>query len=185
MEVLDALRSRRSVRRFTKQPIPQSLLQEILSVAPWVPNHHVSQPWRFIVITGDSLTLLADLRAQAVLKKRQGQATAQERSDKAREEFKTVGAVIAVVQKVDAEPTRREEDYAAMAMATYNIMLAAWDRGIGSYWNTGPLVQDSAVHDWLGLNSDERPIAFLRMGYPDTIPVTRRTPIEERLEWRT
>lgn len=185
MEVVDALRSRRSVRRFTKQPIPQSLLQEILSVAPWVPNHHVSEPWRFIVITGESLTHLADLRATAVLQKRQGQAQAQERSDKAREEFKTAGAVIAVIQQMAPETTRREEDYAAMAMATYNIMLAAWDRGIGSYWNTGPLVHDSAVHEWLGLHSNERPIAFLRMGYPDIIPVTRRTPIEERLEWRT
>lgn len=185
MELKDALTTRRSVRRFTPKPLPKSVLEEILSTAPWVPNHHVTEPWRFVAVTGASLEELADLRRQAVLTKRAGQEGAQARADRARQEFLEAAAVIAVIQKLDPNPVRREEDYAAMAMATYNLMLAAWDQGVGSYWNTGPLIQDPAVGRWLNLAEDERTVAFLRMGYPEIVPVQRRTPVGERTEWRT
>lgn len=184
MELIHALTSRRSVRRFTKKPIPKAILQEILNYAPWVPNHHVSEPWRFVVVTGESLGQLADLRADAVLTKRQGQPGAEDRAQKAREEFLEAAYVVAAIQKLDPNPVRREEDYAAMAMTVYNIMLAAWDKGVGSFWNTGPLIHDLAVGRWLNLAEDERTVAFIRLGYPETIPVTRRTPIAERIEWR-
>ncbi|PSR20363.1 MAG: nitroreductase [Sulfobacillus acidophilus] len=182
MEIREALRSRRSVRRFKAQSIPESIIRDILSYAPWVPNHHVSEPWRFVAITGQSLEELADLRRDAVLAKRQGQPDGIARAERARAEFLEAAWVIAVIQKLDARPDRQKEDYASMAMATYNLMLVAWDYHIGSYWNTGPLLTDAAVWQWLNLSEDERPVAFVRMGYPEIIPVTRRTPIEERLQ---
>jgi nitroreductase len=184
LQLTEALLTRRSVRRFTHQAIPRETLAAILSYAPWVPNHHVSEPWRFIVVTKTSLAALADLRRQAVLSKRAGQEDAQARADKARDEFLEAAAVIAVIQRLDPNPVRREEDYAAVAMATYNLMLAAWDRGIGSYWNTGPLMTDSAVRQWLGLSDDERTVAFVRLGLPAIIPVQRRTPAADYTEWR-
>lgn len=184
MELSDALRNRRSVRRFTAEPVPDGTIEEIIQYAPWVPNHHVSEPWRFVVVTGDSLQALADLRAQAVFAKRQGQEGAQERAERARQEFMQTSHVIVLVQKLDPQPVRREEDYAAMAMAAYNLMLAAWERGVGSYWNTGPLIDDTDVRHWLKLADDERSIGFLRMGWPEIVPVQRRTAAQDRTEWR-
>lgn len=184
MELKEALKNRRSVRRFRPEPISDAILNDILAYAPWVPNHHVSEPWRFIVVTGESLAQLAELRKHAVLVKRAGQPEAEARAEKAYQEFLETAAVICVIQKLDPNPGRREEDYAAMAMSAYNVMLAAWDHGIGSFWNTGPLITSPEVSQWLDLAEDERAIAFLRMGYPDIIPVTRRTPIDERIERR-
>ncbi len=184
MELVEALKTRRSVRRFTQDPVSEETVQEILTYTPWVPNHHLSEPWRVIVVRGESLQQLARLRQQAVLKKRAGEPNAHMRAEKAQQEFLECALVVAVIQKLDPNPTRQEEDYAAMAMATYNIMLAAWDRGIGSYWNTGPMVHDPAVHEWLNLSGEERLVALLRMGYPEIIPQARRTPIESRIQWR-
>jgi nitroreductase len=184
MEIKEALTTRRSVRRFRSESIPESIIQEILSYAPWVPNHHVSEPWRFVAVTGQSLAELADLRRAAVLAKRQGQLDGLARAERARAEFLEAAWVIAVIQRLDERPERQKEDYASMAMATYNLMLVAWDYHIGSYWNTGPLLSDPAVWRWLNLHENERPVAFVRMGYPEMIPVTRRTPIAERVQIR-
>lgn len=184
MDLQEALKSRRSVRRFRPEPIPETTIREILSYAPWVPNHHVSEPWRFIAVTGTSLEELADLRRDAVFAKRQGEPQALARAEKARVEFLEAAWVIVVIQTLDARPVRQQEDYASMAMATYNLMLVAWNYNIGSYWNTGPLLTDPAVWQWLCLADNERPVAFVRLGYPEIVPVTRRTPIEERLQIR-
>ncbi|NMP21669.1 nitroreductase family protein [Sulfobacillus harzensis] len=184
MDLLEALKNRRSVRRFTPEPVDDEVIRRILDVAPWVPNHHVSEPWRFVVVTGSSLKRLADLRYQAVLDKRRGQEGAAARAERARQEFLEAPVVIVAIQKLDPNPVRREEDYASMAMSCYNIILAAWSEHLGCYWNTGPLVSSEAVGEWLGLTPDERPIAFLRVGHPEMIPVQRRSPIAERIDWR-
>ncbi len=184
MELREVLKARRSIRQYTGEAIPEDTIRDILSYAPWVPNHHVSEPWRFVVAQGPSLEELADLRHQAVLRRRAGEDSAQARADKARQEFLDASAVIAVIQRLDENSSRRQEDYASVAMATYNIILAAWDAGIGAFWNTGPLMQDADVRAWLDLREDEQPAAFLRLGYPKAVPVQRRTPIDERVQWR-
>jgi coenzyme F420-0:L-glutamate ligase / coenzyme F420-1:gamma-L-glutamate ligase len=43
-------RSRRSIRRYEARPIPQAVLEELVSVAGWSPSAHNRQPWRFAVI---------------------------------------------------------------------------------------------------------------------------------------
>ncbi|MCY0898588.1 MAG: nitroreductase [Firmicutes bacterium] len=183
MELKEVLRARRSARQFVPKPIADGVLEEILSYAPWVPNHHVTEPWRFIVVKDHSLHELARLRYQAVLRKRQGQPTAQARAERAEREFVESAAVIVVVQAVDPDPVRRQEDYAATVMATYNIFLVAWDYGIASYWHTGPLTTDDEVRAWLGLSASETPVAFVRLGYPAQIGVSTRTPAASRTRW--
>ena len=184
MQLREVLKNRRSIRQYTGEEIPEDTLRDLLSYAPWVPNHHVSEPWRFVVAQGKSLEELADLRHQAVLRRRAGEDTAQARADKARQEFLDASAVIVVIQRLDDQSVRRQEDYASVVMAAYNIILAAWDVGLGAFWNTGPLVQDADVRTWLKLDETEQPVAFLRLGYPKAVPVQRRSPIEDRVEWR-
>ncbi|MCL5115749.1 MAG: nitroreductase [Firmicutes bacterium] len=184
MDLKDALKTRRSVRRFRQEPVPDAVIEEMLAYAPWVPNHHVSEPWRFVVVTGPSLQELAEIRKSAVLEKRAGEPNADARAEKARDEFLESAAVIVVIQRLDPNPVRREEDYAAVTMAAYNLMLVGWELGVGSFWNTGPLVASTEARTWLGLLEDEKAVAFLRIGYPEMIPVQRRSPIEERTVWR-
>ncbi len=50
MTLHDFLRSRRSVRRFKPDPIPDSVIERILTTAAYAPSAHNLQPWRFVVI---------------------------------------------------------------------------------------------------------------------------------------
>ena len=50
MEVLDAIRTRRSIRKYKSEPIPEEKLRTILEAARLAPSAANRQPWRFIVI---------------------------------------------------------------------------------------------------------------------------------------
>jgi nitroreductase len=53
MSIKDALRKRRSIRKYTAQPVPDELVLECLEAAGWAPSAHNSQPWRFIVVSNE------------------------------------------------------------------------------------------------------------------------------------
>ncbi len=55
MDVRRFVKERRSIRKFTPDPVPEELVQEILREARWAPSWGNTQPWEFYVLTGDSL----------------------------------------------------------------------------------------------------------------------------------
>ena len=50
MELIDAISRRQSVRRFTPQPVPDTVITQLLEAAALAPSAHGRQPWRFVVI---------------------------------------------------------------------------------------------------------------------------------------
>ena len=55
MEIIEAIRARRSIRAFKPDPVPQEVLRAILDVATKAPSAMNTQPWEFAVIAGDVL----------------------------------------------------------------------------------------------------------------------------------
>jgi nitroreductase len=55
MELIEAIRARKSIRDFKPDPVPQEVLREILEVATRAPSAMNTQPWEFAVIAGDAL----------------------------------------------------------------------------------------------------------------------------------
>ncbi|MDX6726842.1 MAG: hypothetical protein QOK49_1647, partial [Baekduia sp.] len=50
MELEDAVRTRRTHKVFGPDPVPRETLEELLELARWAPNHHLTNPWRFRVV---------------------------------------------------------------------------------------------------------------------------------------
>ena len=50
MELQEALVSRRTVFRFKPEPVPRDVLEKVFSYGIWAPNHHTTEPWRFVVL---------------------------------------------------------------------------------------------------------------------------------------
>ena len=61
MSLEEAVRSRRSVRGFLNQPVPQDVLNKIFDIARWSPSGTNMQPWQTFVASG---ALRDRLRAQ-------------------------------------------------------------------------------------------------------------------------
>src|SRR5215207_7751036 len=62
MDVLEAIRTRRSYGRMTEDRPPREVIERILDAAICAPNHYLTAPWRFVVLTGEARDALG--RAQ-------------------------------------------------------------------------------------------------------------------------
>ena len=69
MDALDAIHRRTSVRRFRPDPVPRETIAQVLDCAVRAPNHKLTEPWRFAVLTGAARGRLAELRARHRLKR--------------------------------------------------------------------------------------------------------------------
>jgi nitroreductase len=62
MELLEALKTRRSIRAFKPQAVERGLITQVLEAARWSPSWGNTQPWELVVVTGDRVKrLTADL----------------------------------------------------------------------------------------------------------------------------
>jgi F420 biosynthesis protein FbiB-like protein len=188
------LRSRRSVRRFQPQPVPEEVVQRILETATWAPSAHHRQPWRFAVLASSSSR---DLLAQAL-----GDAFRQDLSadglpseeveaQVARSRQRIQQAPLAVLLCLDRsagdaypDSVRQQSEHwmgvQSVALAGGQLLLAAWAEGLGSVWMCAPLFAPAAASQALALPGDWQPQALILLGYPVKIPAPRpRRPLEE------
>jgi len=170
------LRTRRSIRRFKPDPVPESVIKEILTTATFAPSAHNRQPWRFIVVTDLSV------------KKRLGKAV----TGKMRADMQSEGASEIDIEKRAASSLRRMDEApvvivlcrdktdvrtdtpeeAAMgiqstALAGLQLLLAAHAEGLGGNWICWPLYAQETTRAVLELPKSWEPQAFYFLGYPD------------------
>ncbi len=186
MDTIDAIQRRTSVRRYRPEPVPRETIELLLDCAVRAPNHKLTEPWRFAVLTGEAKARLAEIRGGHRLKRYEDPSSAEARAamDKARRETLETPAVIVVMSRVHADEILREEDYAAVMMATANLMTAAQSLGLGTYLKTGAVMRDPVLGDLVGLPEGYRVVAVLSLGYPaDAESPRRRRPAGELTRW--
>jgi nitroreductase len=150
MDVEDAIRERRTIKAFAPEPVSRELLDELLSLARWAPNHHLTNPWRFRVVGSVSL-----LRLKA--------AAGPEAAGKL-DRAPTLVAVTVVNRGADR--VQSEEDLCATACATYAVLLAAHGRGLAGYWRTPGVLRTQEGRAALRIPDDERFVALIHLGRP-------------------
>lgn len=74
MTVEDAVRSRKSVRAFTKAPVPLDEIRAILDIARHAPSGGNLQPWKMIVVTGEALAAVSQLGQATIAANPRGEA---------------------------------------------------------------------------------------------------------------
>ena len=67
MDVFQAITTRRSIRRFKPDPVPEALIREILDAARWSPSWGNTQPWEIVVVTGEPLERFKKANRQRIL----------------------------------------------------------------------------------------------------------------------
>lgn len=160
MELMEGLLTRRSVRKYQDKPIARETIEEIIKAAQFAPTAHNRQPWEFLVI--DDREFLADLR----------------HIQRWTSFAKDAACVVIVCGDIDKSFNRNKEDEkwsfidVDCAIATENLMLAAWARGIGTcYCGAAPMQRVvDALKERLNLPDNIRPFAIVPMGYPAETP---------------
>lgn len=182
MDVAEAIRTRRSIGAFSEKAVEPELILELLETAVWVPNHRMTEPWRFVLLTGTAVKEYANIRKAMALEAcaLENEATRRQVGEGTYQKFSGIPAFLAIIMTESANDEIREEDFASCAALTQNFLLLAWERGLGTSWKT--FKQDDRLRALLGLADDERVVGWLHVGYPNETPVVKpRTPAHERL----
>jgi nitroreductase len=186
MDAIDAIQRRTSVRRYRADPVPRETIELLLDCAVRAPNHKLTEPWRFAVLTGEAKARLAEIRAAHRLERYDDPASDEARAagDKQRRETLETPVIIVVMSRVHDDEIIREEDYAAVMMGTANLMTAAQSLGLGTYLKTGGVMRDPGLGELIGLPEGYRVVGVLSVGYPaDTDAPRRRRPAGELTRW--
>jgi nitroreductase len=185
LDALTAIRTRRSIKQYLQDPLPQEWIEEMLDAAHWAPNHHLNHPWRFHVFTGAGRERLVSARQNAVrwAAEKKGQEVTDEALEFARQKCYSAPAIVIVSMVKDGEPIRDQENYAACWAAIQNLLLAASARGLGSYPSTGDWIDQNFVGPILGLQENEKPVSCVFLGYADQETMGKRLPVERHTTW--
>jgi nitroreductase len=161
MEVEDAIRTRRTHKAFGPEPVERATIDELLDLARWAPNHHLTNPWRFRVVGPEALARL----------KRAAGPEAAAKLDRA-------PTLIVCSTVLGGDEIQDTEDLHATAVAAYIVLLAAHARGLVSYWRTPGVLRSEAGRAAVGLGSDERFVALIHLGHPvQAKPAPEREPL--------
>ena len=184
MEAYEAIVTRRSVPKVKQDEVPdRETIEKLLEAAIRAPNHHLTQPWRFVVLTGDALHGFGDAWAA-------GDEAAGRNPALGRVKALRAPVVIAGIGKPN--PTHPKvievEEHHAIGAALQNMLLAAHALGLGAMLRTGIITGYDEVRAFLGMDPAEYVAGFVYVGYPaedaGKRPLTRRDPVETRTEWR-
>lgn len=165
-DVIQAIQNRVSQPRVGAPAPSRAQVETLLQCAVRAPDHGRMKPWRFVVLSGESLVRLGLAFEQAGLASEPG-ADATRRA-RWREMPLRAPMIIVTIARVQPNPKVPDwEQVAAVAAATQNIQLAALDMGFGVMWRTGEMVTAPLVRDFLGAGATDQIVAFLYIGSPE------------------
>ncbi len=148
MDVETAIRTRRTHKAYAPGQVDRAELEEILDLARWAPNHHLTNPWRFRVVGPHALERLKRAAGPG------GRVEARPRADAGR----------LLLRARRRRPVQDEEDLHATACAAYIVLLAAHARGLAGYWRTPEVLRTPEGREAVGLPDSERFVGLLHLG---------------------
>lgn len=191
MNTLDAIAARRSIRKFKDTPIPDGMLQQILTAAIQAPSACNRQPWRFIIVRGEQKAEMLRILWEVIArdKSRGEDIGSSEWSVHVMEE---APVTVFVFNPAGLKPWKKHTteqmftdvgDIQSIGAAVQNMLLAATDLGLGSLWICDVFIAYEELCQWLGETGEM--IAAVSFGYADEAPAARpRKPMDEVIRER-
>jgi nitroreductase len=190
MNTLENIAARRSIRRFTPDPIPEESLRKVLLAGIQAPSGKNRQPWKFIVVREEK-------RAEMVKVMREGMAAMQaEGEDPGSSEWTAkimehAPVTVFVINPFGKAPWLAHSieenfdelvDVQSVGAAIENMCLAALDLGLGSLWICDVFYAYEGLMAWLGEKGGM--VAAVSFGYPAENPEARpRKSFDEVVRW--
>jgi nitroreductase len=136
--------------------VPRETVVELLELARWAPNHHLTQPWRFRVLGPAALARLKEAGGP-------GEATKLDRAP----------TLVVASCTTSEDAVQDEEDLHATAAAVYAVLLGAHARGLASYWRTPGVLRTAAGQAAVRVPDGERVVGLIHLGSPVNEPPPR------------
>ena len=158
MDLFDAIKTRRSIRNYSGEPIPREDLEAIVATACLAPTGNNMQPWEFIIVTDEETIATLKIAAGWM-----GKAS----------------AIICIV--LDTSSRWWLEDGSAAATT---MLLAITGMGYGACWVEGnALPLEDRFKKLLGVPDEKRMPILIPVGVPKDSPEKEKKELAEVLHW--
>ena len=187
-EVVRAIKARRNaIKLSAERPVSREMIETVLEAAIWAPNHHLTEPWRFVVISGDERKRLGDAIADAMLSTPANPPPSPEMVERERLRPLTAPVVIAAISSPDQEKGGvAQEELVAGGAALQNLLLAAHSIGLGTKLKTGAYSYSKVIRGFLKMKDSESLISFVYLGFAEgEAKPGKRMGIEGKVDWRS
>jgi nitroreductase len=172
---------------FNGKPIDDQQILQLLELANWAPSHGLTEPWRFIIYSGQAVRQFCHQHAEQYRQTTPPDKFVPAKYEKQAHNGDLASHLIIVYMKRGANPgIPALEELCATAAAADNILLGAEALGIAVLWNTGGTVLQPVMKEYLGLGPEDVILGLLYLGYTDEPRRPgKRTPITEKTKWIT
>jgi nitroreductase len=197
MDVIDAIKERKSYRAFKPDRVPLDLLKKIMEQALWAPSWANTQPWEFAVASGKKLKEIQEGfvkkgmqdpysevarppgfpepymgRIRALQPKDRGEMTREEMEARFMDNFRHYGATTCIYLLVGKNFFQQPEGMNVWALydsgsAVQNIMLLATNYGLGTVAQAQAVVYPDIIRKVLKIPEDKLIALGIAIGYPD------------------
>lgn len=187
-EVDQLIRHRRSVfpRDYSGERVRDEIINQMLENANWAPTHKFTEPWRFVVFTGEGLKQLAAFQSECYKVVTTADGTfRQDKYQSLLEKPLEASHIIVIGMKRDEAKRLPEwEELGAVFCAIQNMYLTAAAYGVGCYLSTGGVTNFEEAKSFFGLGTEDKLCGFLHIGIPKRkVPDGKRRPVEEKIKW--
>lgn len=166
-QVINWIKSRRSIGNLTIPAPKPKQLEAAIECAMTAPDHKKLQPWRFIITEGQrrhafGRALLAAAEARAL---REGAELDERTAEKTLKMPLRAPMIITVVTRMQYhEKVPAFEQLLSTGAAVQNLILALKAQGFDTVWRTGPLANEPAVKSYFNVGSEDYVTAFVYVG---------------------
>jgi nitroreductase len=172
MDVLKAVRGRRSIRAFKSDDVSPEIVEKLLDAARWAPSAGNIQPWEFIVVRKPEVkkALAEAALDQTFIEEASVVIVVCANEDRSSQGYGIRGKTLYCIQDT--------------AAAIQNLHLVAYSLGLGTCW-IGAFREEEA-REILKIPSGIRPVAIIPVGYPAEAPSPpSRRPINQIVHYET
>lgn len=197
MEVSEAIKQRKSIRAFKPDPVPRDVLYSIIEQALRAPSWANTQPWEFMVVSGQPLKVIQDgfmergmqdpssevdrpyefpepymARIRALAPKDREQMTEEEMKERMLVNFRHYGASTCIYLLIDKSILKQSKGINVWSMydsgsAVQNLMLLATDRGLGTIAQAQAVVYPDIIRKAVKVPESKLLALGIAIGYPD------------------
>ena len=205
MDIVEAIRERKSFRAFKPDPVPQAVLREIMEQALWAPSWANTQPWEFAIVGGSKLKEIEEgfvargmqepksdiarpyefpepymARIRALAPRPREERTKEEWEAHTMENYRHYGAPVCIYLLIGRSFFYQSGGINAWSLydcgsVVQNIMLLATNKGLGTVAQAQAVTYPDIIRKVLGIPESKLIALGIAIGYPD-----RDNPVTQR-----
>jgi len=185
--IQEVIVNRRSTKPavFNGNIVDDEEIKQLLQLANWAPTHGFTEPWRFIVYSGDAVQQFCRQHAEVYKQATPSEKFNTGKCQKLQQNGDKASHIILVYMKRGDNPNITElEEICATAAAVQNILLGAEALGIATLWSTGGMTLHPSIKTFLSLAEEDVMIGLLYIGYTnEPKKAGRRLPVDAKAKW--